>query len=279
LGDLSGPYGTFRGVDERDTAAGSLAAFVAGLAKGIVSAQEPPRVRPESALDPDLERLKTLLEARKQIILYGPPGTGKTYRAIQLAEAMAGGAHHEIVQFHPSYTYEEFVIGIRPVTQNGQVQFVTVSGTFKKLCDRAKLEPSSRFVMIKDEINRGNIPKIFGELLFAIEYRNTGVRLQYTSDDTYLTVPDHPYCSKRGMHSSILQTAMYHEILPRLQEYFYNEPQKRRTVLGTGLVLELKEESELGRSFYELVPNRGISEFKDAVASLLAFSESPLVTR
>ena len=355
LADLFGPYGTFRGVDERDTAAGSLAAFVAGLAKGIVSAQEPPRVRPEAALDPDLERLKTLLEARKQIILYGPPGTGKTYRAIQLAEAMAGGAHHEIVQFHPSYTYEEFVIGIRPVTQNGQVQFVTVSGTFKKLCDRAKLEPSSRFVMIIDEINRGNIPKIFGELLFAIEYRNKGVRLQYTSDDTHLTVPDnvyiigtmntadrsialidvalrrrfyfeemrpdydfleewvrknsgdemaevvpkllqtinarisrlvdrdhvigHTYFMKRGIDWSILQTAMYHEIIPLLQEYFYNEPQKLRTVLGTGFVLELKEESELGGSFYELVPNRGISEFKDAVASLLAFSESPLVTR
>src|SRR3989442_10955546 len=58
LADLFGPYGTFRGVDERDTAAGSLATFVAGLAKGIVSAKEPPRFRPEAALDPDLERLK-----------------------------------------------------------------------------------------------------------------------------------------------------------------------------------------------------------------------------
>jgi len=84
---------------------------------------------------------------------------------------------------------------------------------------------------------------------------------------------------KRGIDWPIVQTAMYHEIIPLLQEYFYNEPQKLRTVLGTGFVLELKEESELGGSFYELVPNRGISEFKDAIASLLAFSESPLVTR
>jgi hypothetical protein len=78
---------------------------------------------------------------------------------------------------------------------------------------------------------------------------------------------------------STLQTVMYHEIIPLLQEYFYNEPQKLRTVLGPGFVLELQEAVDLGGSFYELVPNRGISEFKDAVTSLMGFTDSALVTR
>ncbi len=355
LAEFFGPYGTFRGIDERDTGAGSLTAFASALDKGTSPARTPIPAEPEQGPDPAVARLKGLLEARGQIILYGPPGTSKTYRALQLADAMGPGTQSEIVQFHPSFTYEEFVVGIRPVTENGQVRFETVSGSFKRLCDRAREEPQRKFVMVVDEINRGNIPKVFGELLFALEYRNTGVRLQYTKDDELWTIPPnvylvgtmntadrsialidvalrrrfyfeemrpdydlleqwlrenaneemaeiipkllqtmnaritrlidrdhvigHTYFMKRGIDWAALQTVMYHEIIPLLQEYFYNEPQRLRTVLGPGFVLELKEEVDLGGSFYELVPNRGVSEFKDAVTSLLTYSDSALVTR
>ena len=355
LAEVFGPYGSFRGIDERDTAAGSLRAFAEGLGGKPVTIKPIPRPPVLESSDPDLERLKTLLKARKQLVLYGPPGTSKTYRAIQLAESLAPDVQHELVQFHPSYTYEEFVVGIRPVIANGQVQFVPVSGVFKKLCDSARKSPDRPFVIIVDEINRGNIPKIFGELLFAIEYRNKGVRLQYVSDEAPWSVPEniymigtmntadrsialidvalrrrfyfeemrpdydlleqwlrekagdemaelipellrtmntritrlidrdhvigHTYFMKPGIDWAVLQTTMYHEIIPLLQEYFYNEPEKLRTVLGQGFVLELKEESEIGGAFYEVVPNRGLTDFKDAVNRLLAAPESALVTR
>jgi len=355
LSEFFGPYGSFRGIDERDTGAGSLEAFAEGLKGGAVPVKpRGPTLKPE-VTDPDLERLKALLTAKRQVILYGPPGTSKTYRAMQLAESLGPNVVHELVQFHPAYTYEEFVIGLRPVTKNGQVQFVPVSGAFKKLSDQARQDPARPYVMIVDEINRGNIPKVFGELMFAIEYRNKPVRLQYASDEGLWSVPEnvyligtmntadrsialidvalrrrfyfeemrpnydlleqwlrenasedmaeqipkllqtmnaritrlvdrdhvigHTYFMKPGINWEVLQTVMYHEVIPLLQEYFYNEPEKLRMVLGPGFVLELKEESELGGAFYELVPNRGTSEFKDAVNRLLAVPESTLVTR
>jgi len=355
LGSFFGsPYASFRGVDERDTAAGSLNGTLEALRQGTVPRETlPPPSKVEPA-DPELEHMRGLLMARKQVVLYGPPGTGKTYRAIELAGSLAPDAVQEKVQFHPSYTYEEFVVGIKPITKDGQVAFAPTDGVFKELCDRARSDPDRPHVMIVDEINRGNIPKIFGELLFALEYRNEGVRLPYLTgrgawsipDNVYLigtmntadrsialidvalrrrfyfvemrpdyelleewlrenasedmanTIPrllgtinaritrlvnrdhevGHTYFMKKGIDWSILRTVMYHEIIPLLQEYFYNEPQKLMTVLGPGFVIEPKEEIELGGAFYELIPNREISEFKDAIGQLISYTGPPYVT-
>ena len=100
------------------------------------------------------------------IILYGPPGTGKTYRL--MTEYLprykdADEDRFEFVTFHQSYAYEDFVEGIRPKTQNGNVIYEVCPGALRRICDRARKAPDKRFALFIDEINRGNVPKIFGE--------------------------------------------------------------------------------------------------------------------
>ncbi|MBF6614976.1 MAG: AAA family ATPase [Chloroflexi bacterium] len=120
-----------------------------------------------------------MLEDKGQVVFYGPPGTGKTYVAQELAEYFAGEEGTvEIVQFHPSYAYEDFVEGYRPDPDGGQ-GFVLVPGPLKRIAEAAETKPNARHVLIIDEINRGNVAKVFGELYFLLEYREKGVTLQY----------------------------------------------------------------------------------------------------
>jgi len=111
-------------------------------------------------------------------IYYGPPGTGKTYALQQELKANytspgTGDQHYAFVTFHQSYGYEEFVEGLRPVldvaTDSGQVRYEIRPGAFLDLCRRARLAPDRQFACVIDEINRGNVSKIFGELITLIE--------------------------------------------------------------------------------------------------------------
>ncbi len=108
----------------------------------------------------------------KNLILYGPPGTGKT-RCLMIKHLPRykdeGGDRFEFVTFHQSYAYEDFVEGIRPITENGTVTYEVKPGVLKRLCDRARYAPDKQFALFIDEINRGNIAKIFGELITLIE--------------------------------------------------------------------------------------------------------------
>jgi MoxR-like ATPase len=131
----------------------------------------------------DLEEIEELLSHKGQIIFYGPPGTGKTFVARELARYFAGQTGMvEIVQFHPSYSYEDFVEGYRPRADNGQAGFRLVEGPLKRIAHLARQSPHARFVLLIDEINRGNLAKVFGELYFLLEYRNEEVRLQYAEE-------------------------------------------------------------------------------------------------
>ena len=132
-----------------------------------------------------LEGIDTLLKDKKQVIFQGPPGTGKTYVAQKLAKCLAGAAGAKervtLVQFHPSYAYEDFVQGFRPAsTGNGQVGFELRDGPLLRAAERARQEPNADHFLVIDEINRGNIAKVFGELYFLLEYRDEAMSLQYS---------------------------------------------------------------------------------------------------
>ena len=132
-----------------------------------------------------LAEIAELLNTKGQIIFYGPPGTGKTYIARKLAAALASGdaSRVRLVQFHPSYSYEDFVEGYRPQTlDNGQPTFGLVHGPLRVIAQQATEDAGRDYYLIVDEINRGNIAKVFGELYFLLEYRDEGIHLQYSPE-------------------------------------------------------------------------------------------------
>ena len=122
------------------------------------------------------------LEDKGQVIFQGPPGTGKTYVARRIAQwYQARGGDYQIVQFHPSYTYEDFVEGFRPARAgDGQVGFDLVKGPLRLMADQAQDNPDATLILVIDEINRGNVAKILGELYFLLEYRGEEIFLQYS---------------------------------------------------------------------------------------------------
>ena len=140
-----------------------------------------------------LEGIDKLLDEKKQVIFQGPPGTGKTFVAQKLARCLAGSRDRvTLVQFHPSYAYEDFVQGFRPVqTGDGQAGFELRDGPLLKAAERAKSEPDARHFLVIDEINRGNLAKVFGELYFLLEYRDEEISLQYQQgDDDKFSLPE-----------------------------------------------------------------------------------------
>ena len=127
-----------------------------------------------------LREIDMLLADKKQVVFQGPPGTGKTYVARALANHLAGSeARVTLVQFHPSYAYEDFVQGFRPTPVNGQTGFKLEDGPLLQAAKRAREEPDEKHFLVIDEINRGNLAKVFGELYFLLEYRDEKIRLQY----------------------------------------------------------------------------------------------------
>lgn len=128
------------------------------------------------------------IERKGQAILYGPPGTGKTYVAQQLARHLIGEGDGfcEVIQFHPAYSYEDFVQGIRPQTQHGALSYELLPGRFVSFCRRA-VTHRDRCVLIIDEINRANVPQVLGELLYLLEYREASIAL--AGDDAPFAIP------------------------------------------------------------------------------------------
>lgn len=147
-------------------------------------------VEKATAFDRDLlERWVRAIHRKGQAVLYGPPGTGKTFVADWLARHLAGGGYGtiETVQFHPAYSYEEFMAGIRPRTRpDGSLEYALEDGFFVRFCDRArKLRGTS--VLIIDELNRANLPRVFGELMYLLEYRDKKVAI---AGSRQFSIPD-----------------------------------------------------------------------------------------
>lgn len=126
-----------------------------------------------------LERWVRALHRKGQAILYGPPGTGKTYVAEGLAKHLIGGGNGftELVQFHPAYTYEDFIQGLRPQAhEHGGLDYPLVAGRFLEFCEGAR-KRDGPCVLIIDEVNRANLARVFGELMYLLEYRGRSVPL------------------------------------------------------------------------------------------------------
>lgn len=142
----------------------------------------------------DYERLRSLITRKKNIILAGPPGVGKTFAAKRLAYSLMGVKDHsrvEMVQFHQSYSYEDFMMGYRPTESGG---FALAEGPFYRFCEKARADIDQRpYFFIIDEVNRGNISKIFGELLMLIEADKRGTALRLLYKNERFSVPANVY--------------------------------------------------------------------------------------
>lgn len=138
----------------------------------------------------ELERWVRAIERKKQAILYGSPGTGKTFISEKLAQYLIGGGDgfSELVQFHPAYSYEDFIQGIRPQTQDGQLKYPLVPGRFLEFCKKAE-SCLGTCVLIIDEINRANLAQVFGELMYLLEYRDKKIRLAGSNDNELFGIP------------------------------------------------------------------------------------------
>ena len=170
---------------------------------------------PDSVPPEETSPLEAILRQFRQIILYGPPGTGKTREASRLALTLLTGKapqqtvpskeiekslaqfrgdRYELVVFHQAYEYEKFVGGIEPtVNAAGQVVFKTKMGTFLWLCREAQ-KHGKPTVLVIDEINRGSLPKLLGELVYALEYRDHPVTLPFTAEESSeLVIPSNLY--------------------------------------------------------------------------------------
>ena len=170
---------------------------------------------PIPPLSGTLGRIKSILDRKSQVIIYGPPGTGKTYWAEKAACELAaynkfGESYENLSEgnrkkiygesresqslvrtctFHPAYGYEDFIEGYRPKTVNDQLVFELTDGVFKKMCLDAAENPTLMYILIIDEINRGDIPRIFGELLTIIEKDKRGKTLTLAISGESFSVP------------------------------------------------------------------------------------------
>jgi 5-methylcytosine-specific restriction protein B len=144
----------------------------------------------------DFREYLDLLAIKKNIVLQGPPGVGKTFVSKRLAYALLGfkdDSKVEMIQFHQTYSYEDFIQGYRPSPDAG---FSLATGIFYNMCKRAENNPKSKYVLVIDEINRGNLSKIFGELLMLIEADKRGkeyeLSLTYSPGEKF-SVPKNIY--------------------------------------------------------------------------------------
>ena len=168
------------------------------------------------------ENLVAVLRNKKNIILQGAPGVGKTFAARRLAWSMMGekdDSRIEFVQFHQNYSYEDFMMGYKPVEDGFELKY----GIFYRFCQKAANQPDKEFFFIIDEINRGNMSKIFGELLVLIEkdYRGTKATLAYNG--LSFSVPKNLYIIGM-MNTADRSLAMIDYALRRRFSFFEVEP-------------------------------------------------------
>ena len=168
------------------------------------------------------DALKAVLLNKKNIILQGAPGVGKTFAARRLAYSIMGEKDEsriEFVQFHQNYSYEDFVMGYKPSGEGFELK----NGVFYRFCQKAANQPKKEYFFIIDEINRGNLSKIFGELLMLIEKDYRGMKATLAYNGLPFTVPDNLYIIGM-MNTADRSLAMIDYALRRRFSFFEMEP-------------------------------------------------------
>jgi hypothetical protein len=260
---------------------GGMASFGVPPVRSIAELQVMTGLRAET-----LEEARDLLEDTGQIILSGPPGTGKTWLARGLASLAAGDpARVQVVQFHPSTAYEDFIEGLKPrLDATGNVTYAVMPGTFVRLCEDARRDPDHHYVMLIDEINRAPLSRVFGELLYALEYRGPQGAVELAVSGGMGTAPQPFYVPENvlvigTMNSADRSIAMVDYALRRRFRFVELEPdagildrwlaahgasgQARRVVLdlfgavNRRLTESLDADHRLGHSYFMLDPLNG----------------------
>lgn len=211
------------------------------------------------------DRLISVLKRKKNIILQGAPGVGKTFAAELLAYSMLGKkdtSHVSLIQFHQNYSYEDFIMGYRP-TENG---FVLTPGVFYEFCQKAQQHPKEDYFFLIDEINRGNMSKIFGELLMLIENGYRGKPVMLSANGESFTVPKKLYvigmmntadCSLAMIDYALRRRFSFIEMEPGFKTEGFKAYQKRLgnetfdklIAVVERLNEEIKNDSSLGKGF------------------------------
>jgi 5-methylcytosine-specific restriction protein B len=274
--------------------------------------------------DPLFTDLARLLDRKGQVVLYGPPGTGKTYTALRFAlwwlatslpqlgldpaaeygerpflrslATLSTGAsegkpgHLTQITFHPAYGYEDFIEGFRPVQSDyGGLRLALIDGVFKKVCKAAADDPDKPYLVLIDEINRGDIPRILGELITLLERDKRGVEVIFPQSGDKFAVPHNVYIfgtmntadrSIRLLDSALRRRFAFHELLPDAEILDGQLVNK----LDLGLLLrelnrrvvgELGRERQIGHSFF-LIGGKAVDNETD-LATVIRTEVLPLL--
>ena len=196
-----------------------------------------------------------LTEGRlRQAFFHGPPGTGKTWVAQHLASYLATSPEHvHVVQFHPAFSYEDFVEGLRPEVDgnSGGLTYTVRPGLFRALCAKAAAAPEEKFVLVVDEMNRADLAAVFGELLLLLEYRGRSVQLPYSHKQ--FAVPEN-LLLLGTMNTADRSLALVDFALRRRFHAFALRPD--RDVLSSWLESGDAEASSLSLRVFDLIADR-----------------------
>lgn len=223
----------------------------------------------------DMNDLRELLEFKKQVILQGPPGTGKTYTAKDLAEFIVTDSvsldkiiqaefintnnQIEIIQFHPAYTYEDFIRGIITEPHDDKLNYVSKDKLFLELVDIAKNDLSKMpYVLIIDEINRANLSSVLGELIYALEYRNQTFKSMYADrkGNYEITIPENLYII--GTMNTADRSVGHLDYALRRRFAFYD------------VLPKVIKDDSFEQPLFEIVSKLFVKEVKDNVDELVA---------